>query len=148
MIITIFYIVFISYSYASSPHFVRQDILDNSSDMIIAPTFNINKNNTINEKIATNLTLCTTFDYLTNSSLSPYGDITEVSYLSDGKFFNTTLWIYDYVNFTKPLFPEGIDILQLPNDKNLSVNDLAKEYVNNKINSFNIINPIFLTKKS
>ena len=85
-------------------------------------------------------------DSLTNSSITPYGDITEVSYLSDGKFFNTTLWVSDFINFTKPLFAEGIDILQLPNDENMTLYELANEYVKFKVGSFDIINPIFLTK--
>ena len=97
-----------------SPDFVRQDIRDDSSDTIIAPNF-INKTLTINEKIVTRLKYCNIFDSLTNSSLIPYGDITEVSYLSDGKFFNSTLWINDFINFAKPLFPEGIDIFEIEN---------------------------------
>ena len=146
LITTIFYSLLVSYSYSLSSSFIRQDLRDDSNDMILHPTFNVNKKNITNQKIATNLTSCTILDSLTNSSITPYGDITEVSYLSDGKFFNTTLWVSDFINFTKPLFAEGIDILQLPNDENMTLYELANEYVKFKVGSFDIINPIFLTK--
>jgi len=133
-----------SYS-LTSPDFARQDILDNSSDAIIAPNF-INKYPTTNSNILSNITSCEIFDSLTNSSLIPYGDITEVSYLSDGRFFNTTLWVDDFINFSNPNFPEGIDILELRNDKNLSLNEVANEYVPYKVKSFNLRNAEFITK--
>ena len=143
----ILYFVCLFHSYASpSPHFVRQDIRDDTNDMIFAPYFNINKNLTTGEKIATDSNSCKIFDSLTNSSLSPYGDITEVSYLSDGKFLNTTLWINDYVNFTKPLFPEGIDILEFPINKNLTLNEFANQYVNYRIDSFKLNDSEFISK--
>ena len=130
----------LSYS-RMSPDFVRQDILDNSSDAIIAPNF-INKNLTINKNILTSIKSCNVYDNLTNSSLIPYGDITEVSYLSDGRFFNTTLWVNDFINFSKPLFPEGIDIFEIYNDDNFTLPKLSNEFVESKIQEFTSMNDL------
>ena len=138
LITAIFHFVFISHSYGSSPYLVRQDIRDKSNDMIIAPAFDINRNNTINQKIATDLKSCTIYDFLTNSSLSPYGDITEVSYLSDSRFFNTTLWINDYINFANPLFPEGIDIFEIYNLENKTFPEFANQFIKSKIHEFDL----------
>jgi len=133
-----------SYS-LTSPDFARQDILDNSGDPRTAPNF-INEYSTANSTILSNITECKIFDSLTNSSFIPYGDITEVSYLSDGRFFNTTLWVDDFINFSNPIFPEGMDILELPNDKNLSLSEVANEYVPHQVKSFNLLNYEFTTK--
>ena len=114
-----------SLSFASSPHFVRQDIRDDTNEMIIAPNFNINKTLTMNKNITTDIQFCEIFDSLTNSSLSPYGDISEVSYLSNGYFLNTTLWVRDYINFANPLFPEGMDIFKIT-FVNLFIYNLSK----------------------
>jgi len=124
----------LSYS-LTSPDFVRQDILDISGDPIIAPNF-INKNLSINKNIVTDIKSCSINDSLTNSSLVPYGDITEVSYLSDGKFFNTTLWVNDFVNFSNPLFPEGIDIFEIHNKDNSTLSNLANEFVEYELHQF------------
>jgi hypothetical protein len=56
-------------------------------------------------------------DSSTGKKYMPHGDITEVTYLSDGKFLNSTLWINDYINLDNPLYPEGIDIARYPNKK-------------------------------
>ena len=144
LITAIFHFVFISHSYGSSPYLVRQDIRDKSNDMIIAPAFDINRNNTINQKIATDLKSCTIYDFLTNSSLSPYGDITEVSYLSDSRFFNTTLWINDYINFANPLFPEGIDIFEIYNLENKTFPEFANQFIKSKIHEFDLNKVIYL----
>jgi hypothetical protein len=145
-ILAILYFIFMYPSSASSPEFVRQDITDGSNDMILAPPlFNINKNLTTYERFATEKNSCEIIDLLTNSSLNPYGDISEVSYLSNGKFFNATLWINDYLNFSKPTFPEGIDILEL-NPKNLTLFEIANNHVRERINAFNLSEAEFIIK--
>lgn len=127
---SIFLSICISSTYALSPNFVRQDIIDNEDANLIESELLGNKTS------STNLEDCKIWDNLTGNRLAPYGDITEVSYLSDGKFLNSTLWIKDYINLANPLFPEGMDILQLPNNENLTLRDLAIKYVQSKIREF------------
>lgn len=127
---SIFLSICISSTYALSPNFVRQDIIDEEDANLTESELLGNKTS------STNLEDCKIWDNLTGNRLAPYGDITEVSYLSDGKFLNSTLWIKDYINLANPLFPEGIDILELPNNENLTLRDLAIKYVQSKIREF------------
>ena len=155
-ITTTFYFLFLPPSYALSPFFIRQDIRDDSDDMILSPNFNLNKTLTINEKIVKDINYCNIFDSLTNTTLIPYGDITEVSYLSDGKFFNSTLWINDYLNFANPLFPEGMDIFMGEPQDNLGEESILRQkssdYIRYQIERFThdnlILDPKILTENN
>jgi hypothetical protein len=130
IISSIFLSLCISSTYALSPTFVRQDIIDDEDA-------NLTESNLLGNKTSsTNLEDCKIRDNLTGNRLAPYGDITEVSYLSDGKFLNSTLWIKDYINLANATFPEGMDIVMLPNNENLDLRDLAIKYVKSKIREF------------
>ena len=128
----------VSYSYSLSPVFVRQDIIDESNDMILSPTFSVNKSLTIDEGIAENLTSCGVFDKLSNNTLIPYGDIKEVSYLSNGELFNSTLWLNDFVNLTNPIYPEGLDINIALTSEDLKNNSVllkkSSDYIDYQLN--------------
>jgi hypothetical protein len=96
---------------ALSPNFVRQHIIDGEdANLIESDLFG-------NKTFATNQEDCKIVDSSTGKKYMPHGDITEVTYLSDGKFLNSTLWINDYINLDNPLYPEGIDIARYPNKK-------------------------------
>ena len=127
----------------NSPSFVRQEITDSSGDWIFwkgnsstAP-INTHDGKLVEINKANDVSECKT----NNDSFPP--DIRSVSYISDGKDLNSTIWLSS--PFEEPQLNDTIDIFQEEVKVTISNNDLTlTQFVErNMVNISHIFNPSF-----
>jgi hypothetical protein len=141
LIVSIMIVLFykLPYEVFSAPSFVRQEIIDGTNDWILATS------NKLLE--ARNISECAEWNPSLKEYTFPSPDIQSVSYISDGKTLNATLWLSDKFaktplpikdslassNGEKDIFQERFTILvqKLP-----SHNVTLNEHINNTLNLY------------